>query len=262
MILDDLKTAALHNVAADRAIVSAEVMKARALSLPTQRDFPFQKAIAQPGMSFICEVKKASPSKGVIAEEFPYRSIAAAYEAAGAAAVSVLTEREYFQGSTTHLWEIAAAVSIPVLRKDVIVDAYQIYEAKACGASAILLICAVLCDDELQPFHELATALGLSVLVEAHDEAEIDRALACGATIIGVNNRNLRDFSVSLDTSLILRKRVPPSVLFVAESGIKTRADVQRLEAAGADAVLIGETLMRSWDKKRDLAMLAGREGV
>lgn len=258
MILDNLVAASQKNVAADKESISLETMKARALAVPSLTDFPFEKQLAKPGLSFICEVKRASPSKGLIAPDFPYLDIAKEYEKAGAAAISVLTERDYFQGSVQYLQEIAQAVQTPVLRKDFIIDAYQIYEAKAMGAAAILLICAVLDDSRLTAFLALADSLGLSVLTEAHDAEEIRRAVAAGARVIGVNNRNLKDFTVSVDTSCRLRPLVPDHILFVAESGIKTPADTARLRAHGVDAVLIGETLMRSSDKKEMLQQLAG----
>ena len=258
MILDDLTAATAKNLAADKARVPLEEMKARALAAPKKEGFPFEKNLAKSGLSFICEVKKASPSKGLIASDFPYVAIAKEYEAAGAAAISVLTERDYFLGSPQYLQEIAAAVKTPVLRKDFIIDEYQIYEARALGASAVLLICAVLDDEKLQRFFKLADSLGLSALVEAHDADEVRRAIAVGARVIGVNNRNLKDFTVSLDTSCSLRPLVPKDILFVAESGIKTAAHTQVLREHVVDAVLIGETFMRSPDKNAMLAELAG----
>lgn len=219
--------------------------------------FPFEQALTQSGTSFICEVKKASPSKGVIAKEFPYQDIAQEYKTAGAAAISCLTEPYFFLGSNEYLKTIAANVSIPVLRKDFTVDARMIYEAKVLGASAVLLICSILNDEELSEYVHLAHALGLSALVEAHDATEIDRALAAGARIIGVNNRNLATFEVDTTNSLRLRERAK-DVLFVSESGIKTREDVAQLESIGVDAVLIGETLMRSTNKAKTLSILRG----
>jgi phosphoribosylanthranilate isomerase len=219
--------------------------------------FPFEQALAQRGTSFICELKKASPSKGVIAKEFPYQDIAKAYENSGAAAISCLTEPYFFLGSNEYLKTIAANVSIPVLRKDFTVDARMIYEAKVLGASAVLLICSILNDEELSKYLNLAHALGLSALVEAHDADEIDRALAAGARIIGVNNRNLATFEVDTTNSLRLREGAK-NVLFVSESGIKTREDVAQLESIGVDAVLIGETLMRSTNKAKTLSILRG----
>lgn len=258
MILDNITAAVARRLAADKERISPEMMKEMALSAPQKQGFPFEKALAQDGLSFICEVKRASPSKGLIAPDFPYIAIAKAYEEAGAAAISCLTERDYFQGSIDYLKDIASQVSIPVLRKDFIIDEYQIYEARANGAAAVLLICAILDDDTLRRFFALADSLGLSALVEAHDEQEVRRAIAAGARIIGVNNRNLKDFTVSLDTSCNLRPLVPPSVLFVAESGIKTAAHTKVLRQHGVDAVLIGETLMRAADKKAMLQELAG----
>lgn len=218
----------------------------------------FEQSLRQPGLSFICEVKKASPSKGLIAENFPYLEIAKDYEAAGAAAVSCLTEPYYFQGKDEYLREIAQQVSIPVLRKDFTVDPYMIYEAKLLGASAVLLICAILTDEELVRYRELAENLGLSALVEAHDEEEVRRALAGGAKIVGVNNRDLRTFEVDIHNSIRLRSLVPDTCVFVSESGIRTEEDMRALYENGTDAVLIGETLMRASDKKALIARLRG----
>jgi indole-3-glycerol phosphate synthase len=218
--------------------------------------FPFECAIAAEGLSFICEVKKASPSKGIIAEDFPYLEIAKHYEAAGASAISVLTEPRWFRGSAEHLRDIAAAVDIPVLRKDFIVDAWQIMEAARLGASAVLLIVAILADDELRDFIRLADELGMSALVEAHDEPEIDRAVAAGARVIGVNNRDLRTFGVDTSNSLRLRERVPRGVLFVSESGIAGPDDIRTLACARPDAVLVGEAMMRAEDKAAFLRSL------
>lgn len=218
--------------------------------------FDFYRALKKPGISFICEVKKASPSKGVIAEDFPYLDIATEYEAAGASAISCLTEPYYFQGQDSYLREIAGAAGIPVLRKDFTVDSYMIYEAKTLGASAVLLICALLDASELAEYKAVATELGLSALVEAHDEREIEMALAADARIIGVNNRDLKTFTVDINNSARLRSLVPGEIAFVSESGIKTRDDIARLVENGTDAVLIGETLMRSPDKKAALDAL------
>lgn len=225
-----------------------------------QKDFPekvtFLQALQEEGMSYICEVKKASPSKGLIAPDFPYLSIAQEYERAGASAISCLTEPFYFQGADRYLEEIAKKVQIPVLRKDFTIDAYMIYQAKALGASAVLLICAILDDCELHAFSQLARELKLDVLVETHDEFEVERALNAGAKIIGVNNRDLRTFQVDTNTSIRLRKEIPPNVVFVSESGIKTPQDISRLAQNRVDAVLIGETLMTSPDKKEALKRL------
>jgi len=219
---------------------------------------PFEAALRAPGMSFICEVKKASPSKGLIAPDFPYLKIAGEYEAAGAAAISCLTEPHYFQGKDDYLRAIAGQVAIPVLRKDFTVDPYMIYQAGALGASAVLLIAAILDDGELREFKALADELGLASLMEAHTEEEVDRVLAAGASIVGVNNRDLKTFTVDIRTSGRLRALAPPEVAFVAESGIRTRDDVAALETAGVDAVLIGETLMRAPDKRAALDTLRG----
>lgn len=222
-------------------------------------DFLFQKNLSEEGISFICEVKKASPSKGIIAEEFPYLKIAQEYEEAGAAAVSVLTEPNYFLGRDEYLKEISEKVSLPLLRKDFTIDEYQIYEAKTIGASAILLICALLSDRQLESYIKTAEKIGLSALTEAHDEREIHRALQAGAKIVGVNNRDLKTFTVDIQNSINLRKLVPKDILFVSESGIRTSDDIAILKENGTDAVLIGETLMRSPDKKAALNQLSGK---
>lgn len=218
----------------------------------------FETALAGEGISFICEVKKASPSKGIIAEEFPYLQIAKEYEAAGAAAISCLTEPYWFLGKNVYLQEITSQVKIPVLRKDFTVDEYMIYQAKALGASAILLICAILDDGQLKAYGQLAEELGMSALVEAHTEEEVSRALAADARILGINNRNLKNFHVDITQSRRLREMVPEDVLFVSESGIKTPQDIAALRQNGTDAVLIGETLMRAKDKKAMLDALRG----
>ena len=210
-------------------------------------------------MSYICEVKKASPSKGLIAPEFPYLEIAKEYEAAGASAISCLTEPFYFMGSDTYLREITETVDIPVLRKDFTVDKYMIYQAKAFGAAAVLLICAILNDQELLEYRELAETLGMDALVEAHDENEVARALKTGAKIVGVNNRDLKTFKVDMNNSIRLRNLAPDNVVFVSESGIKNAGDIAILERNRVGAVLIGETLMRSPDKKAALENLNGR---
>lgn len=216
----------------------------------------FEEAIAKEGLSFICEVKKASPSKGVIAEEFPYLEIAKDYEVAGASAISVLTEPFYFQGKSEYLKEITEEVSIPTLRKDFTVDEYQIYEAKTLGASAILLICAILDDEQLRTYREIADSLHMASLVEAHDEEEVKRAMKAGARIIGVNNRDLKTFQVDIHTSIRLRSLVPKDILFVSESGIKTEEDIKELVANGVDGVLIGETMMTAPNRREQLEKL------
>lgn len=222
------------------------------------RKISFLDALRREGMSYICEVKKASPSKGLIAPDFPYLEIAKEYEAAGASAISCLTEPFYFQGADQYLREITESVQIPVLRKDFTVDEYMIYQARALGASAVLLICAILDDSALSAYRQLAEELGLDALVEAHDEAEVERALRAGAKIVGVNNRDLRTFQVDMANSIRLRNLAPRDVVFVSESGIRTSEDIQRLYSNRVDAVLIGETLMRSADKKAMLEELNG----
>lgn len=228
---------------------------------PEKQVFPFEQALSGTDIGFICECKKASPSKGLIAPDFPYLEIAKEYEAASASCISVLTEPRWFLGENRFLKEITDTVRIPCIRKDFTVDEYMIYEAKTLGASAVLLICSLLDTGTLRRFRELCDELGLSALVEAHDEREIDSALQAGARIIGVNNRNLKDFSVDVHNSERLRRLVPEEVLFVAESGIKTAKDIQVLREARVNGVLIGETLMRSADKKRMLEELRGTAG-
>lgn len=257
-ILDELAAHARERVAAAKARRSPEDLAAQAEARP-RGSFPFEQALHREGLSFICECKKASPSRGIIAEDFPCLEIAHDYEAAGADAISVLTEPKWFLGSDAFLAEIAQAVSLPCLRKDFVVDSYMIDEAKCLGAAAVLLIVSILDDAQLAAYIARAEALGLSALVEVHDENEIRRALAAGARIVGVNNRNLRDFSVDMDNSHRLRELVPPEVIFVAESGVQRAADVQQLEAAGADAVLIGTTLMQATDKAQVLRELRGQ---
>jgi len=258
VFLDEIADKARFRVASAKMRKSCEEIAREAMSLPVSFDFPFESALKRPGMSFICEIKRASPSKGLIAQDFPYVGIAEEYEAYGASAISVLTEPFYFRGDDEHLRGIASQVSVPVLRKDFTVDRYQIFEAKLLGASAVLLICSLLSFEALAEYIELADSLGLSAIAEVHDREEIARAVRAKARIIGVNNRDLRTFSVDISTSLELSKYMPDDVLFVSESGVKSRADVEMLEACGADAVLVGETLMRSADKKKELASLMG----
>ena len=254
-ILDKIAERAKVRVARYKEKISADELKQRALSLP-RGNFPFEVALKSDGLSFICECKKASPSKGLIAKNFPYVEIAREYESAGADAVSILTEPEFFLGDDKFLAEISREVSIPCLRKDFVVDEYMIHQAKILGASAVLLICAILDDVQLKNFIATSDELGLSALVEAHDEREIERALNCGARIIGVNNRNLKDFSIDTDNAKRLRELVPRDVLYVSESGVKSADDVKKIRELCADAVLIGETLMRASDKKSKLAEL------
>ena len=232
-------------------------IKRQALSLP-KGNFAFENALKKTGISFICECKKASPSKGLIAPDFSYLEIAKEYEAAGADCISVLTEPKWFLGSDRYLCEIAGTVSIPCLRKDFTVDEYMIYEAKVLGASAVLLICSILSEEQIKEYIGVCDELGLSALVEAHDESEVKMALNAGARIIGVNNRNLKDFSVDTGNSRRLKHLIPRGVLFVSESGVNSAEDVGRLREIGTDAVLIGEILMRAPDKKAKLDELRG----
>lgn len=262
MILDDLAAATRARVERKKAQIPLETVKEQALNLAAKEGtftFPFEKAVAKDGISFICEVKKASPSKGIIAEDFPYLEIAREYEKAGADCISVLTETDYFKGEDRFLREINDAVQIPTIRKDFIIDEYMIYEAKLLGASCVLLIAALLDTETIRQYKAICDQLGLSALVEAHDEAEAASALEAGARMVGVNNRNLKDFTVDIHNSTRLRERVPRNVLFVAESGIKTAEDIAELVSAGVNGVLIGETLMRSPDKARMLDELRSR---
>ena len=258
MILDRIVEATKIRVAQEKQVESPEAVKAAALALPSDTGFPFEAALRQQDFNFICEVKKASPSKGIIAEHFPYLDIAKEYEVAGAAAISVLTEPDFFKGDKKYLQEIASTVKIPVLRKDFIIDEYQIYQAKVWGASAILLICACLDVPTLTKFRELADSLGLSSLVEAHDEQEVQMAIDCGARIIGVNNRNLKDFTVDVQNSVRLRNLVQDDVIFVSESGLETPEDIQVLRDNNIGVALMGETFMRSPNKVEKLAYLYG----
>ena len=258
MILDRIVEATKIRVAQEKQVETLEAVKAEALALPSDTGFPFEAALRQQDFNFICEVKKASPSKGIIAEHFPYLEIAKEYEVAGAAAISVLTEPDFFKGDKKYLQEIASTVKIPVLRKDFIIDEYQIYQAKVWGASAILLICACLDVPTLTKFRELADSLGLSSLVEAHDEHEVQMAIDCGARIIGVNNRNLKDFTVDVQNSVRLRNLVEDDVIFVSESGLETPEDIQVLRDNNIGVALMGETFMRSPNKVDKLAYLYG----
>lgn len=256
-ILDQLAGHARGRTEQAKKKMSLEAVKQQALSLPKEM-FVFEKALKEPGISFICECKKASPSKGCISPDFPYLQIAKEYEAAGASCISVLTEPKWFLGSDAYLKEIANAVSVPCLRKDFTVDAYMIYEAKLLGAAAVLLICLILTEQELKTFIRICDELGLSALIEVHNEDEVSMALRAGARMIGVNNRNLKDFSVDTDNSRRLRKLIPRDILFVSESGVNNAQDVAKLREIGADAVLIGEALMKADDKKARLLELRG----
>ncbi|WP_303787874.1 indole-3-glycerol phosphate synthase TrpC [Ruminococcus flavefaciens] len=256
-ILDKLADHARERVAAAKKKLSLDEVKRLALELP-KGSFEFEKALKKDDIAFICECKKASPSKGIIADDFPYLQIAKDYEAAGADCISVLTEPKWFLGSDEYLREIAENVSIPCIRKDFTVDEYMIYEAKLLGAGAVLLICSILSQQQISEYIGICDSLGISALVEAHDEAELRAAVASGARIIGVNNRNLKDFSVDTSNSRRLRELAPEAVSFVSESGVQSAEDIRLLREAGVNAVLIGETLMRAADKKSKLAELKG----
>ncbi|MCH5259317.1 MAG: indole-3-glycerol phosphate synthase TrpC [Lachnospiraceae bacterium] len=251
-ILDQLAAHARERTEQAKKKIPPGELKRQALLLP-KGDFAFENALMKPDISFICECKKASPSKGLIAPDFPYLQIAKEYEAAGADCISVLTEPKWFLGNDEYLKEIADTVAIPCLRKDFTVDEYMIYEAKVLGASAVLLICSILSVEQIKEYIGVCDDLGLSALVEAHDESEVQTALGAGARIIGVNNRNLKDFSVDTDNSCRLRSLIPDNVLFVSESGVSGAEDVANLRKIGANAVLVGETLMRASDKKAKL---------
>lgn len=261
-ILEEIAEKTRERVASCKEQKPLEQVKREALSMDANTGYPFEKALKKEGISFICEVKKASPSKGLIAEKFPYVEIAKTYEEAGASAISVLTEPYYFQGANEYLTEIHHEVSLPLLRKDFTVDEYMIYEAKVIGASAVLLICSLLDGETLKKYIEIADSLGLTALVEAHDEAEIEQAVKAGARVIGVNNRDLKTFTVDLKNSIRLRKLVSDEILFVSESGIRTAEDIRELADNHVNAVLIGETMMRAGNVKEVLSEMieAGRQ--
>lgn len=248
-ILNTIADYARVRVAEDKKIITYEQMKARALAMP-KGDYRFSRALKKPGMSFICEVKKASPSKGLIDPVFDYKAIAEIYEKAGADCVSCLTEPKWFLGSDEIFQDIRRRIELPMIRKDFTVDAYQIYQAKCMGADAVLLICALMDAKELEGYMAVCEELGLDALVETHDEAEIEMAVFAGAKMIGVNNRNLKDFSVDFTNASRLRHLIPPDVVYVAESGVRSVSDVAALGKIGADAVLMGEVLMRAKDQK------------
>ena len=257
MILDELAAFARKRVAADQAKTPLADIKAQAKAMP-KGDFRFEKALAGKDCAFICEVKKASPSKGVIDPVFDFEAIARSYEDAGADCVSCLTEPNWFLGSDEIFKKVRKIVTRPMIRKDFTVDEYMIYEAKVLGASAVLLICSILSKEQIREYIQICDMLGLSALVEAHDEREVQMAVDAKSRIIGVNNRNLKDFSVDTDNSRRLREQIPTEILFVSESGVQSAKDVKKLREIGADAVLIGETLMRAADKKAKLRELQG----
>lgn len=256
-ILDQLADHARERVEAAKKIHPYEDVKAQALAMP-KGGFEFEKALRKDDIAFICECKKASPSKGIIAEDFPYLQIAKEYEKAGADCISVLTEPKWFLGNDEYLREIAVNVKIPCIRKDFTIDSYMIYEAKILGAKAVLLICSILTEEQIKEYIGICDELGLSALVETHDEDEVAMAIRCGARLIGVNNRNLKDFSVDTGNSRRMRELVPDDIIFVSESGVKTADDIALLRKSGTNAVLIGETLMKAEDKTAKLAELKG----
>ncbi len=257
-ILDKIADYAKFRTEQAKSIISYDEIKSKAEAMPIGK-FEFENALKKPDISFICECKKASPSKGIIAENFPYLQIAEEYEKAGAECISVLTEPKWFLGKDKYLKEIANTVSVPCIRKDFTVDDYMIYEAKLLGAKAVLLICSILNENQIKEYISVCDKLGISALVEAHDKKEINMAVNSGARIIGINNRNLNDFSVDTDNSRKLRELVPDNILFVSESGVKSAEDINLLRDTSADAVLIGETLMRAEGKAAKLAELRGK---
>jgi len=245
-ILEEIAEKTRERISGEMQHKPSGELEKEAYAMETDTGFPFERAVKEGSLSFICEVKKASPSKGIIAEDFPYVQIAKEYELGGASAVSVLTEPFYFMGSDNYLKEIKKEISLPVLRKDFTINEYMVFQAKVIGADAIMLICAILDDKELKHFMDIADSLGLSALVEAHDEEEVGRALRAGARIIGVNNRDLNTFKVDIKNSLRLRPLVPEGIIFVSESGIKGKDDIKELAVNGTDGVLVGETMMRA----------------
>lgn len=257
-ILNKILARKAEEVAERRLRVTLDELVAQVADLPPTRGFAaaLESTISDGRAAVIAEVKKASPSQGVIRADFDPAAIARSYEMGGASCLSVLTDADFFQGSEAFLHQARAACALPVLRKDFTIDPYQVYEARVIGADAILLIVAALDDSALLEMALIAAELDLDVLVEVHDEAELERALEISAPLIGVNNRNLRNFEVSLDTSLRLRELVPPNRLLVAESGIRTRGDVERLRSAGVNAFLVGEAFMRGADPGTQLATL------
>ena len=258
MILSKITDATKIRVNRQKKEIPPDIMEITALNMNIDNKFPFEKALHKNDIAFICEVKKASPSKGIIAEHFPYIDIAKDYEKAGADAISVLTEPDFFLGKGEYLKEISKQVKIPLLRKDFIIDQYQIYEAKVLGANAVLLICSLLDTEKLKEYIKLCDNIGISALVEAHTKEEILSAIKAGARIIGINNRNLKTFKVDIQNAVNLRQYVPKDIIFIAESGIKTAEDIDILRKADVNAVLIGQTLMKSHNKKEMLDSLKG----
>lgn len=259
MILDEIIANKKEELAETKRGISLADIKTKAVDAGPVRGFG--KALASGrGMRLIAEVKKASPSKGVLREDFDPVVIAGTYEKSGASCISVLTERKFFQGKLEYLGAIRKAVGLPLLRKDFIIDEYQLFEARAAGADAVLLIAACLGKDQIADYLGIAGSLGLDVLVESHTYKELDKALLAGASLVGINNRDLSTFSVSLQTTLALLKDIPEDRVVVSESGIKTRDDVALLEKAGVDAILVGESLMREKNIGEKMKELLGRE--
>jgi indole-3-glycerol phosphate synthase len=257
-ILGEIADKTKERIQEEKRRIPLADIKSMVADVECNTGYPFEKAMRKEGLSFICEVKKASPSKGVIAVDFPYEEIAMAYEAVGADAISVLTEPFYFQGKDQYLLDIRRRVSLPLLRKDFVVDEYMIYQATLLRADAILLICSILSEVQLREYLQIASSIGLSVLTEVHDAREMEVASRCKASIIGVNNRSLRDFSINLDNARRLRDMVPDGVLFVTESGIRTADDIQKVRQMGSDGVLIGEAFMKSENKAGMMAAFRG----
>ncbi len=257
-ILDTIAAYTKWRIEEQKKNIPLSLIRSEAESIQAPK-FVFENALKKPGLSFICECKKASPSKGIISKDFPYLAIAKEYEEAGADCISVLTEPKWFLGSDKYLKEISNTVTLPLLRKDFTVDEYMVYEAKAMGASCILLICSILSVEEMKYFKDISDDLGLSTLVECHNASEIEMALKINARMIGVNNRNLKDFSVDTNNSKRLRDLVPKDILFVSESGVNSPEDIKNIIAMGADAALVGEVLMRAENKKFTLDRLKGK---
>ena len=257
-ILEKLADLSRERVKSEQERLPESELRTQAKTLGPGNGQAFLAALKKPGLSFICEIKKASPSKGLISPDFPYLEIASAYERAGADCISCLTEPEYFLGSDQIFREVREKVKLPMLRKDFTVSAYQLDQARVMGADAALLIVSLLDPKTLGEYLERCEELGIAALVETHDEAEIRTAVTAGAGMIGVNNRNLKDFTVDFDNAARLRDLIPADCVYVAESGVRTPADAERLRQIGADAVLIGEALMRAEDPAAMLRELKG----
>lgn len=249
MILDDLVAATKQRLVEEKKQVPLIELKQQAQQIPNRDSQTIINKFLEPKLHFIGEIKKSSPSKGTIVDDFPYMKIAQEYQDAKIDAISILTEPTYFQGKLAYLKEISKTSNVPLLRKDFTIDPYMIYQAKVAGASLILLIVAILDDEELISYLKLSQKLGLAALVEVHNENELQRALKANAKIIGVNNRNLKDFTVDINNSLKLRPLVPKQIPFITESGIKTSADIKKLKRAQVNGVLIGETFMKAPDR-------------